>query len=248
MNRMLQHFAAITQPQAQPPLPGESCYRVAHFTPFDFAPNWRPANVEDSLRDADIDASFVEFAGRHREFLAALVEAREFNSLMIRGDRAPERWATVAHIDTGSQSLAEMFARVVTPLRYLTREILAPDDWTPKTLLDAPCWKWSDEVASRWSDKCKFTTLDKAATRVATLNRKFRKCKRDRQKGGVGAHWNVVLAMEAEPITSGVFLDFSGIRGTVASHEYNRVHCVDASWPLSAAVLAIVKGGARNDQ
>jgi hypothetical protein len=249
LNRLLNHFAAIAAPQAPPPLPGESCYRVAHFTPFDFAPHWRPTNVEDSIRDTDLDVSFVEYAGRHRDFLAALVEAREFNSLMIQHDKSmslqsPARWATVAYIDTGSQTLAEHFARVVCPLRYFIREILAPSDWTPRTLLDAPCWKWSDEVSSRWSDKCSFTTLDKAAMRVAKLNRRFRKCKRDRQKGGVGAHWNIVIAMEAEPIISSVFLDCSGSRGTSASHECNRFHVVDASWPLGPATVAAVKGGA----
>jgi hypothetical protein len=53
-----------------------------------------------------------------------------------------------------------------------------------------------------------------------------------------------VVAIEAEPIISSVFLDFSGSRGTTASHECNRFHVVDATWPLVPDTLAMAKGGA----
>jgi hypothetical protein len=247
MNRLTQHFAAlgIIRPSASPavvvqPLEGESHYAIARYCPFDLSPGWLPATLEDSIRSIRFEA--ITFYGRHRALLPALVEARHFNSLMMRDDRPPMRWATVAWIDNGTEEVTQVFARVVTPLRYVVWDPIAPADWTPRTLLDPPCWSWTDEVRR---PVLKFSaSLDKAALRAAKSNSRFRKRKKDRY--GIGARWSIVLAFEAEPVMSLLQLDFGAGRGVSSLHRCSRFHVVDPTWPLAAETLALVKGGASN--
>lgn len=104
-------------------------------------------------------------------------------------------------------------------------------------MLDVPPGDWEDE-----SETPRYRTLEAAAMRAAQWNRRSL----DVVKGAIAPRWSIVLAVECEAIRSSTSMDCLAGAGLATRYACSRFHVVDIrTWPVSPAVLAIVRRGRR---